>query len=58
MLAYLYGRLKEASTWRGVLAILTAAGVTLQPEQQNAIVAAGLSLIGLVGVFFSDKLGK
>jgi hypothetical protein len=58
MLKYLLGRLNEASTWRGVIALLTAIGVTLSPEQQNAIIAAGLSVIGLVGVFFGDKIKK
>ena len=29
MKAYLIERLKEASTWRGIVALLTAVGVTL-----------------------------
>ena len=55
MIDYVLSRLKEASTWRGILAILTAAGVALNPEQVEAIVAAGLALIGAVGVFTKDK---
>jgi uncharacterized membrane protein len=55
MKAYLIERLKEASTWRGLTALLTAVGVTLSPEQTNAIVGAGLALIGLLGVFTKDK---
>lgn len=48
-------RLKEASTWRGLIALVTAAGVTITPEQTEAIVAAGLAVIGLIGVFMPDK---
>ena len=52
---FLLARGKEASSWRGLVAILTAIGVTLSPEQKDAIVAAGLAIIGLIGVFTADK---
>ena len=55
MFDFLKDRLGEASTWRGLVALLTAAGVTLSPEQTNAIIGAGLALIGLIGVFTADK---
>ena len=42
----------EASTWRGLIFVLTAVGVQLDPEQQTAIITAGMALAGLVGVFF------
>jgi hypothetical protein len=48
---WMLDRLSENSTWRGAIALLTAAGVTLQPDMANAIVAAGLGLIGLINVF-------
>jgi hypothetical protein len=44
--------LGDASTWRGFVLIATALGVRLEPEQQDAIVAAGLALAGLIGVFW------
>lgn len=44
--------LGEASTWRGLVFILTALGVSLDPAQVDAIVAAGLAVHGLIGVFF------
>lgn len=50
-------KLNEASTWRGFIAILTALGVALTPEQKEAIIAAGLALIGIMGAFFPDKNG-
>lgn len=51
---YVLSRLREASTWRGIMALLTAAGVALDPTQIEAIVTAGLAVIGVIGVFFSD----
>lgn len=48
-------RFKEASTWRGLVAVITALGVTLNPEQIAAIVSAGMGLAGLIGVFTADK---
>lgn len=51
---YVLSRLKEASTWRGIIAVITACGVALSPEQIEAIVATGLALMGIVGAFFPD----
>jgi len=48
-------RLSENSTWRGLLLIATALGVKLEPELQNAILAAGLSAIGLINVIRKGK---
>lgn len=55
MIEFLLERGKEASTWRGIVAILTAAGVTISPAQAEAIIALGLAVIGAIGVFTSDK---
>lgn len=52
---FILNRGKEASTWRGIVALLTAAGVALSPEQGEAIVALGLAVIGAIGVFTADK---
>jgi len=52
---FLIQRGKEASTWRGLVAIITAAGISLDPAQMEAIVAAGLAVIGVIGAFFPDK---
>ena len=57
-MTYIYDRLKEASTWRGVMAFLTGIGVVLSPDQIEAIVAGGLSVIGLIGVFSNDGPAK
>jgi hypothetical protein len=54
MRQYLLDRLKEPSTWRGIVAFVTAAGLVLSPDQQAAIVAAGLAIIGAIGAFLPD----
>lgn len=47
--------LMHASTWKGIVAIATAAGVVLNEAQIGAIVAAGLSVVGLIQVFIDDN---
>ena len=55
MFDYLRARLLEPSTWRGLVLISTALGAVLTPEQQEAIVTAGLLMAGLIGAAFPDK---
>lgn len=55
MKAYLIARLQEPSTWRGLVLIATACGVALSPDQQEAIVIAGLLVAGLIGATVPDK---
>ena len=50
MINTLLGKLSENSTWRGLVLIATAVGLKLDPEQANAIIAAGLAVVGLVNV--------
>ena len=51
---FVLARLSEASTIRGLLLLLTAAGVAVRPEVGEAIIGFGLALSGLVGVLFPD----
>lgn len=46
----LLGKLSENSTWRGLILIATAVGVKIEPELQEAILVAGLGLVGLINV--------
>lgn len=48
---YMLERLREPSTWRGIVMLVTALGVSLTPDQQSAIMQAGLAIVGLIGVF-------
>jgi len=52
---YFLNRLKEASTWRGLVLVATALGVQLTPDQISTVVAVGLALSGLIGAFFPDS---
>lgn len=56
MLSYILARLGEASTYRGIFALLTAVGLALKPEQAAAITSAGLALIGVINVFKKDAV--
>jgi hypothetical protein len=42
---------QSPSSWRGLVMILSACGVALSPETSAAIIAAGMALSGLIGVF-------
>jgi hypothetical protein len=48
---YLFDRLKERSTWLGLIALATSFGVAVSPEQAEAIAVAGTSFAGLIAVF-------
>ena len=52
---YIYARLKEPSTWRGIVMLLTGLGVNLSPETASQIVSVGVGLVGLIGVASKDK---
>lgn len=47
---YVLDRLKEGSTWRGLVMLATALGVKLEPDAANAIIAAGLAIVGVINV--------
>jgi hypothetical protein len=55
MKAYLLARLREPSTWRGLVTIATLCGWVLSPEQQDAVVVVGGLLVGLLGAAVPDK---
>ncbi len=46
--------LTEPSTWRGLVWLLTAAGLAVSPDQQAAIAAAGMAIAGAIGAFVTD----
>lgn len=55
MKEYLLERLKEPSTWRGIILLLTAAGVPIAPAMAESIITVGLAIAGLIGVVTPDK---
>ena len=48
-------RMKEQSTWRGIVLLVTAFGVKLDPERGEAIIALGLAIVGLINVIRKDR---
>ena len=54
-MAYIVERLKEPSTWRGLILLLTSLGIGVNPDLVTPIIAAGTGLAGVVGVVTADK---
>lgn len=52
---YMLNRMREPSTWRGFIMLLTALGVALDAVQTEAVIALGMALVGAVGVFLPDS---
>lgn len=52
---YLLDRAKEPSTWRGIILVLTAAGVPIAPAMAESIISVGLAIAGLIGAVTPDK---
>lgn len=52
---YVVNRAKEASTWRGVVMLLTAVGLKITPEMADAIISVGIAVAGLVGMLLPDS---
>ena len=46
--------LKFASTWKGIIGIVAAAGITFDAAQTEAIIAMALAAVGLIQVFVDD----
>lgn len=55
---FFLNRLKEPSTWRGVVLVATGFGIHATPEQTEAIVSLGIALAGVLGIVSPDKLRK
>lgn len=55
---YLIERLKEPSTWRGLIMVATGLGAGWSPESQTLIVSTGVALAGVVGTILPDSWKK
>lgn len=54
-MTWILARLKEPSTWRGIVLLLTALGIRIQPDVWEYIAAAGMAIAGLIGVLTADE---
>ncbi len=52
---YILERLKEKSTWVGIIALISAFGVAIKPELSEAIATTGVSLAGLIAVLTKEN---
>ena len=55
MLDYILKRLQEQSTYKGVIFVIAAAGISVDPEKANAIAAAAMALVGAINIFRKEK---
>jgi len=51
LLNYILDRLSESSTYRGAIFLLGGLGISIVPEQANAIAAASMAIVGAINVF-------
>ncbi len=51
---WLLTRLREPSTWRGLIWLLAALGVSIRPELWDSITAVGMAVAGLLGILLSE----
>ena len=52
---YLVSKLKEKSTYAGLLALLSAAGLAIDAEQFAAVAAVVMALVGMFEVFRKER---
>lgn len=53
---WIIARLKERSTWLGIVGILTSAfALTLSDVQREAVIQTGLAIVSLIAVFMPEK---
>jgi len=54
-MSYIIARLGERSTWQGLVALVGAFGVTVDPQLIEAIVTFGIAAIGLIQVLWPES---
>lgn len=58
IIQFILDRLKEKSTWLGITGLLSAVGVTLNPEQTAAISTAGVAIASAILAFTKEDKPK
>jgi hypothetical protein len=51
---FIWLKLQEPSTIRGLIALLAGFGITIAPQYHDAIIATFLGLIGIINVYRSE----
>jgi hypothetical protein len=52
---WIMARLMEPSTWRGIITVLSAAGVSVSPQLIGTVLPIGMAGIGLVEMLKVEK---
>lgn len=52
---YLLKRLKELSTWQGIIAIVTGFGVSISPDLREAIATLGVAVFATVSIVLKER---
>jgi len=52
---WVLNRLKERSTWAGIVSLAGAVGLSVAPELSEQIITAGLALVGIVAAILKDR---
>jgi tRNA U34 5-methylaminomethyl-2-thiouridine-forming methyltransferase MnmC len=55
VMKYVVGRMKELSTYQGLLVFLTGFGVVMAPEMWESITMGGTAIFGALSTIFPDK---
>lgn len=55
LLGYLFDRLDEPSTYRGLVLFLTSIGIVIDPNHLELLASIGLGLSGGIGMVTKDK---
>ena len=54
ILKFVLPRLRERSTYLGLVALLTACGVAIEPDYLEIAISVGSAIAGVVGVVWPD----
>lgn len=52
---WLLERLQEKTTWYGLTAIATSAGVSVDPALSKEVISTGVAVAGLISVITKEK---
>ena len=47
-------RAKEKTTWYGIVALISAAGIAISPELKESVAVAGMAIAGLLATITKD----
>lgn len=55
---YIVGRMKERSTWLGLVGVLASFGIAIEPAMAEAIAGVGIAAASVLMIVFKDISDK